>query len=257
MIVTMAAERLESLEQVRAFVEGSEGLDFAVADRSSRNGFVRRMLVKFDYAVLGKADKGLMKRFLGKATGLSRAQLTRLIGQRAKTGRIVDRRGGAPAKPFARRYTACDVVVLAQVDETLGQVCGQATRAVMRREFEVFVDARFERLAGVSTSHLYNLRKSRACQRPRAVHTSTSPSAAAIGERRLPQPEGRPGFVCAEFTRSRPRRCNDNALRSSRGQARSRARTRASCAATSDANTSPRVSPRRCTSSPAPCSPHT
>ena len=34
MIVTMAAERLESLEQVRAFVEGSEGLDFAVADWS-------------------------------------------------------------------------------------------------------------------------------------------------------------------------------------------------------------------------------
>ena len=61
----------------------------------------------------------------------------------------------------------------------------------------------------------------------------------------------------AEFTRSRPRRCNDNAPRSSRGQARSRARTRASCAATSGANTSPRVSPRRSTSSPAPCCPHT
>ena len=333
----MATERLASLEQVRAFVEGSEGLDFAVADRSSRNDFVRRMLVRFDYAALGKADKGLMKRFLGKATGLSRAQLTRLIGQRAKTGRIVDRRGGAPAKPFARRYTARDVVLLAEVDETLGQVCGQATRAVMRREFEVFGDARFERLAGVSTSHLYNLRKSRTYQRQRAVRTSTKPSAALIGERRRPRPEGRPGFVRvdsvhqgdldgrkgvyeinlvdevtqyefvgaveaiserflipvlegllglfpflikgfhadngseyvnhkvvavleklrAEFTRSRPRRCNDNAPRSSRGQARSRARTRASCAATSDANTSPRVSPRRCTSSPAPCSPHT
>ena len=195
MIVTMATERLESLEQIRAFVEGSEGLDFAVADRSSRNDFVRRMLVKFDYGLLGKADKGLMKRFLGKATGLSRAQLTRLIGQRAKTGRIVDRRGGAPAKPFGRRYTARDVVLLAQVDETLGQVCGQATRAVMRREFEVFGDARFERLAGLSTSHLYNLRKSRAYQRQRAVHTSTKPSAALIGERRRPRPEGRPGFV--------------------------------------------------------------
>ena len=32
MIVTMAAERRESLEQVRAFVEGSEGLDFAADD---------------------------------------------------------------------------------------------------------------------------------------------------------------------------------------------------------------------------------
>ena len=191
----MATERLSSLEQVRAFVEGSEGLDFVGSDRGSRNDFVRRMLVKFDYGTLGRADKGLAKRFLAKATGLSRAQLTRLIRQHAETGRIEDRRGGAPAKPFARRYAAVDAVLLAEVDETLGQVCGQATRAVMRREFEVFGDARFERLAGISTSHLYNLRKSRTYERQRVSRTRTKPTAAAIGERRKPRPEGRPGFV--------------------------------------------------------------
>ena len=191
----MATGRLESLEQVRAFVEGSEGLDFVGSDRCSRNDFVRRLLVKFEYRTLGKADKGLVKRFLGKATGLSRAQLTRLVRQHAKTGRIEDRRRGAPAKPFVRRYTAVDAVLLAEVDETLGQVCGQATRAVMRREFEVFGDARFERLAGISTSHLYNLRKSRAYGRQRVSRTRTKPTAVAIGERRKPRPEGRPGFV--------------------------------------------------------------
>ena len=42
--MTMATGRPKILEQVRAFVEGSEGLDFAVADRNSRNEFVRRML---------------------------------------------------------------------------------------------------------------------------------------------------------------------------------------------------------------------
>ena len=186
----MATERLSSLEQVRAFVEGSEGLDFVGSDRGSRNDFVRRLLVKFDYGTLGRADKGLAKRFLAKATGLSRAQLTRLIRQHAETGRIEDRRGGAPAKPFARRYAAVDAVLLAEVDETLGQVCGQATRAVMRREFEVFGDARFERLAGISTSHLYNLRKSRTYERQRVSRTRTKPTAAAIGERRKPRPEG-------------------------------------------------------------------
>ena len=191
----MATGRLSSLEQVRAFVEGSEYLDFVGSDRGSRNDFVRRMLVKFDYGTLGRADKGLAKRFLAKATGLSRAQLTRLIRQHAETGRIEDRRGGAPAKPFARRYAPVDAVLLAEVDETLGQVCGQATRAVMRREFEVFGDARFERLAGISTSHLYNLRKSRTYERQRVSRTRTKPTAAAIGERRKPRPEGRPGFV--------------------------------------------------------------
>ena len=88
-----------------------------------------------------------------------------------------------------------DAALLAEVDGTLGQVCGQATRAVVRREFELFGAARFERLACISTSRLYNLRKSRAHQRQRVVRTRTKPSASAIGERRKPRPEGRPGFV--------------------------------------------------------------
>ena len=55
----------------------------------------------------------------------------------------------------ARRRTGVAVrTPPAAVDGKLGQVCGQATRAVMRREFEVFGNARFERLAGISTSHL-------------------------------------------------------------------------------------------------------
>ena len=195
MIVTLATERLESLEQVRAFVEGSEGVDFAGVDADARRDFVRRMLVKFDYGRLDRAGKGLMRRFLAKATGLSRAQTTRLIGQQARTGRIADRRGKGPAKPFVRRYTAADAVLLAEVDATLGQVCGQATRAVMQREFELFGDVRFERLAGISTSHLYNLRKSRTYERQRVVRKRTKPTASAIGERRKPRPEGRPGYV--------------------------------------------------------------
>ena len=101
----MATERLESLEQVRAFVEGGDELDFVGSDRPSRNDFVRRVLMKFQYGTPGKADKGLVKRFLGKATRLSRAQLTRLVRQHARTGRIEDRRGGAPARPFVRRWT--------------------------------------------------------------------------------------------------------------------------------------------------------
>ena len=54
------------------------------------------MLVKFDYGALGKGDKGLLRRFLLKATGLSRAQLTRLVGQQARTGHIVDRLNAMP-----------------------------------------------------------------------------------------------------------------------------------------------------------------
>ena len=111
--MTLQTERVRRLDQVRAFVEGSEAVDFAGADRESVYEFVRRALVRLGYERLGKSDKGLVRRYLAKVTGLSRAQLTRLIGQHRETGRIEDRRGGAPACPFERRYTRADIRQLA------------------------------------------------------------------------------------------------------------------------------------------------
>ena len=195
MILKMETERLTTLEEVRLFIAGSAAVDFAGADRESTYEFTRRTLSRFEYGRLGRSDKGLLRRYLTKATGLSRAQVARLIRQHADTGRIEDRRGGAPSRPFERRYTASDVRLLAEVDEILGQLSGPATRAVMRREHDVFGDARFERLARLSNGHLYNLRKSRTYRRKRTAWTRTKPSAVAIGERRKPQPDGRPGFV--------------------------------------------------------------
>ena len=162
---------------------------------ASAYGFIRRTLVQFRYHSLSKADRGTVRAYLAKMTGLSRAQLTRLIRQHRDTGRVEDRRGRPPAKPFERRYTASDIRLLAQVDGTLGQMSGPATRAVMRRQFEVFGKESFERLARLSNGHLYNLRQSQTYQRRRSTFTKTQPTQVAIGERRKPDPNGRPGFL--------------------------------------------------------------
>ena len=74
MIVTLQTQRVQTLDQVRAFVEGSEAVDFAGGDRAGVYTLVRRTLVKLNYHRLSKADKGLVKRYLTKVTGLSRAQ---------------------------------------------------------------------------------------------------------------------------------------------------------------------------------------
>ena len=49
MIVTLQTERVRTLDQVRAFVEGSEAVDFTGADRESVYEFARRVLVRLDY----------------------------------------------------------------------------------------------------------------------------------------------------------------------------------------------------------------
>ena len=195
MIVTLQTQRVQTLEQVRRVAEGNEPVDFALAERASAYEFIRRTVVQFDYAALGKADKGAVKAYLAKMTGLSRAQLTRLMAQHRSTGRIRDRRSAGPSRPFTRRYTAADIRLLAEVDTALGQRCGPATRAVLRRQYEVFGDERFARLAGLSNGHLYNLRASRTYRSRRSVFTKTRARVVAIGERRKPRPDGQPGFL--------------------------------------------------------------
>ena len=93
MIVTLRTERIRTLDQIRAFLNGSEPADFELTDRSSAYAFVRRTLVRFEYHGLRKPDKGLVRRFLEKVTGFSRAQLNRLLAQHRRTANIRDRRG--------------------------------------------------------------------------------------------------------------------------------------------------------------------
>lgn len=190
----LKTQGLQSMEQVRAFLEGSQPLGFEAPAREAVYDWMAGELRRLGYSRLGKADKGLVRRYLAKVTGLSRAQVTRLIQQFRETGRIRDRRG-RPAAPFARRYTSADVRLLAELDALHGTLSGPATRKLCERAYTVFDDARYERLAGISNGHLYNLRGSKTYQRQRGSVDKTHPVKVSIGERRKPRPEGRPGFL--------------------------------------------------------------
>lgn len=126
-------------------------------------------------------------------TGLSRAQVTRLIAAYLEQGTVQQR--AYRRHRFPTRYTGTDVALLAQVDEAHETLSGPATRKILQREFEVYGHRWYERLAGISAAHLYNLRKSRA-YRERCLHyEKTRPVQAAIGERRRPDPQGKPGYL--------------------------------------------------------------
>jgi hypothetical protein len=71
------AEKL-SMEAIGRFVAASEELRFEAQDRQQLYGWVEQVLVGQQYAQLGKAARGLLRRYIAKVTGLSRAQVTRL-----------------------------------------------------------------------------------------------------------------------------------------------------------------------------------
>ena len=203
MIVTLCTERIRTLDDIRAFLDGNGPADITPHDRKAAYAFIERALVRFRYHVgLPRAGKGLVREFLAKVTGYSDAQLSRLIAQQRRTGRIRDHRLRPPARPFPTVYTAADAVLLAEVDEAFGQLSGPATKRILWRQFHVFGDERFERLAGISNGHIYNLRGRRAYRRARTTFRGTRGAPSQIGKRRKPRPEGRPGFVRVDTVHS-------------------------------------------------------
>lgn len=55
---------LQILEQVRAFVEGSQPLDFELTSREEAYEFIARTLRRFGYRQCSKPEKGLLRRVL-------------------------------------------------------------------------------------------------------------------------------------------------------------------------------------------------
>jgi transposase InsO family protein len=182
-----------SLEQIRAFLEASEEVRFQAQGREEVYGWVERTLGQQDYGHLKRAAKGLMRRWVAKITGLSRAQTTRLIGAYREVQAVQPR--AYRRRRFPQRYTAADIEVLAEVDTAHETLSGPATQKILYREFHDFGDQRFQRLAELSVAQLYRLRQSRVYRLERVAYQHTKPTQVAIGERRKPDPQGRPGYL--------------------------------------------------------------
>ena len=108
------------------------------------------------YPQRGRKARGLLRRYLEKMTGLSRAQVTRLIAHYRAHGGAPAR--SLPAAPLPQRYTRADIELLATVDEAHETLSGPATRRILEREYQHYGKQDYQRLASISVAHLYNLR---------------------------------------------------------------------------------------------------
>jgi transposase InsO family protein len=180
-------------DQISQFLVLGDGIEFAGQSRAERYTFAQQLLTAQEYARQGKKQRGAIRAYLRKMTGLSLPQTARLIQMYLATGTVELRQ--YRRHQFAGKYTDGDVRLLAAVDRAHERLSGPATCCILRREFERFGKPEYARLARISVSHLYNLRNGLLYRKQAAVYQPTRPTVAPIGERRKPDPRGRPGFL--------------------------------------------------------------
>ncbi len=201
MVINMNETKLRTLAQRQGFLDATPEVSFSGAagdGDAQRYAHISRVLRRFDYPQRGKRERGVVLAYLRRTSGYSRPQITRLVARWIdnRLARVpLAKRYGAPAAPFARKYTASDIELLVEMDRANEDVCGPAIVHLLKRAHGVYDDLRYERLAGLSVSHLYNLRKSAGYQAQRTSFTKTRPVCNPIGVRKAPRPHGRAGWV--------------------------------------------------------------
>ena len=192
MIRVHETEKL-SLQQIERFLAAAKEVRFEANERNQVYGWIERLLCQPEYMQQGRRARGLLRRYIAKMTGFSRAQGTRLVGRYVASGQV--RMKNCHRHRFPQRYTRADIELLAQVDEAHEGLSGPATRRILEREFHEYGKPEFEGLAAISNGHLYNLRRHPRYRQRRKNYQKTRPNRVPIGERRRPDPKGRPGYL--------------------------------------------------------------
>ena len=100
------AEKLNP-DQISQFLRLGDGIEFAGQSRAERYAFAQQLLATQEYARQGKKQRGAIRAYLSKMTGLSLPQTARLVRMYIETGTVELR--GYRRHEFVSKYTDGDV----------------------------------------------------------------------------------------------------------------------------------------------------
>lgn len=189
----MNDDSLISVAQLKQFAKLQDGAKFNSKDKKEAYKWIGATLGKFRYFSETKKNKGIIKNYIGTITGYSEGNIDKLIARKKQFGKVFIKE--RTQNTFASFYTNEDVALLAKVVNAYRGQNGQAIRKVLCEMSEVYKDERFERLARLSVSHLYNLKKREVYKTHSLTYTKTNPVSTNIGERTKPDPQGKPGYL--------------------------------------------------------------
>jgi Fic family protein len=87
MTLNMTDSSITSLAQIKEFLRVNTAINFSSVSRKEKYEWINNILNKFGYVRLkGKKNKGAIKKYIGRMTGISPRQLKRLITKKRKNG---------------------------------------------------------------------------------------------------------------------------------------------------------------------------
>jgi len=196
----MNDDRIESIAQLQAFLKGVDGtVTFSPETKGNKNkqrmyDWVGKTLSRFRYSRVTKREKNIILSYLETITKRSRVQLKRLVRRKKEMRKLTVQTEDRHL--FPTRYGTADIARLIETDNAHGRISGEATKCIMKREFALFGKKEYERMAGISVSHLYRLRKGSHQYLSNILHIEkTRATKVNIGIRKKPTPFGIPGYV--------------------------------------------------------------
>ena len=207
MTLNMTDSCVVSIAQIKEFLKVNTAINFTSVSRKEKYEWINTVLTKFGYTRLkGKKDKGLIKKYIRRMTGMSPRQLKRLITKKRKNGLVALSPEWGKKNRFVTVYGPAEILLLAETDNLHQRLNANATKNILKDEFTIFGDQRFKRLSGISVSHIYNLRFKKVYTSHSTTFTITDPVSTPIGIRRKPQPMGIPGFLRVDTVHQGDRR---------------------------------------------------
>jgi len=174
---------------------------FSFESHEKAYAWVDQILDRFGYhhkgrKRLSKKEKISIRKYIQMYTTYSRSQITRLIKEK-KNGTLKYGKGKKRNR-FKKIYTKEDALLLAEADNAYRRMSGNAMRKVFKDEFELYGKKEYERLAKISHGHFYRLRGTDAYKEKSITIGRTISVTRAIGIRKKPQPDGKPGYIRAD-----------------------------------------------------------
>ncbi len=190
--ITMIDSGFDNCTKLDNFLRASKGLIFSGGNKKAKYEWIKDLLNRVRFRHLSKKERGIVREYIGKVTGYSVPQITRLLSKYI-SGKLFVKE--YQRHRFITKYSASDIAFLAKTDNAHSRLNGVATKAIFQREYLTYHHLEYEKISKISVAYIYILRGSMFYQTHSLTFKNTQAVKRNIGERRKPEPNGKPGYI--------------------------------------------------------------